>query len=341
MNIKNNMTKFDIYVNKYINKFDIKDITKKDYITKITLLRNKLYPKLNTTNFLKNYEKIISFIETNYTNKETKKSLYKTILKFIDDKKKYKILYRNEFNKLFEIINENNKNNIINENMKNKWISFEEMRCKLNSYENLLKNKYKNIFLNNETLKLLNVKEKQEYIKKLFNYIIVYIYVYKPPLRNDYWDVKILYKNTLENKNENYFDIGNSILILNDFKNFKSMGKQQQILSENIYKLLKNWVEINNEIFNTSIEYLFPMYHSNLKISNWLNGSSFSNKIKKCFLFVIGIDLNINLLRKIYETEIMKSPEYLKMTNNEQDKKHLELLHSNSAAREFYQKKEV
>lgn len=165
--------------------------------------------------------------------------------------------------------------------------------------------------------------------KGLIYKLIAHLYFTIPPLRRDYCDLKVIGIKKDVNDTDNFYVKKTGTVILNDYKNVDNFGKYEFKLPKQIKKIIDELLPLNKS------GYLIPQIRDNEKVLSKDQLGQIINYISEKYL---GNKYSINDLRKIYETTLISSPEYQKMSFAEKEKKHAELLHTFMTAQKNYYK---
>lgn len=283
---------------------DKSEITRKTYISKINIIKNKYFSKDDKYDFIKKPLDVIKKIDKENQASATQKTLYIALYVVADALGlENKNLY---YDKMIELKNINN-----NERKDNKI----ELK-KLNDYTSM-----KDI---ENTVRQMPEETAQD----LQNKLLLALYAYQPPLRNDYVGVKILYKKPKEDIG-NYFIIRkkSAVFHLNDYKTKhlykKQVYKYSDKLNKDIYRLLKLSLEKEPR------DYLFT------KKDKPLTELEVSKLIPSLFSKYINKHITINMIRQIYESNIIQSSAYSSMSLNQKEELHKKLLHNFTTAQEY------
>lgn len=267
--------------------------------------------KLNLISDINDHNKTIKIIAKLPNKNSSKKNYYIALLNnFKDDKnsEKYKSYYK-EMERYRNLQNSETDKNEKNEKQKNNWCTYDELRN-----ATIMAKKNIDDIINDKII------DKYEKYKMYRDYILLLIYTHLPPLRNDYLTVKI-------NTGKNYYNDGK--LILTEYKNSKKMGKYIFEYPELIRNEIDKYLDFkkDNDIPN---KYMFVN-----NLGKKYNSSTFGNHISGIFNKLIGKKISINLIRHMYETELITNPKYLKMTLEEKKIEHAKLLHSFTTAQQY------
>lgn len=176
----------------------------------------------------------------------------------------------------------------------------------------------------------------------LMNYqkkVIVALYTLMPPLRNDYANMKV-YGYT--RKGKSYNDLkgnrievnelnGNMEIVLEDYKTKAQFGTVRITIPEPLKNILTKWFNR----FNTNRKFLLVKPFNTDKS---LSKDDVSKLVPSIFKEYLNKHITIQLIRNIYETELISKPDYNKMSINEKKREHEKLLHSHTTAQEYFKK---
>ena len=254
---------------------------------------NKLKKDMNIKNnnyFINKIDDVINFIINKYDNPASQITYYSSIINLLNNDNKIndnnKELIINEYKKLINknrlIVNENNKNNEKSQKELNNWMEWEEI---INIFNDLY-NKYN---------KYLSLRKDNKIDDKLYNSIqnmvILSFYVLLEPRRAEY--IKLKYKN-YDIKIDNYFDIDNKLIVLNDYKTHKYKNEFIIDLKKNkkLYDIIRGFIKL--KLFNNyNSDYLF----------NSLNNTPIDNsQLAKRLNIIFNKNISVSMIRKIYLT---------------------------------------
>jgi len=284
---------------------DKSESTKKNYIQRINRLKKLYFPDDNNYVFIKKPNRLIKKINGSDYPASTKRDYY-IALYAVDPIEKYK-------NEMYKFRDETNKK------QGESTISEE----KLKNYDTM-----KNL------RKILDIMPEDTYIQ-VRDKLLVSIYLLKPPIRNDLESVAI-FKKLLDpstNNTLNYIQKKDKefIFYLNQYKTVKKYGAKKIIYSKSedpeIYNLFKKIMKFNK-----------PFLIVNDTNNNPLDDKQISALIIKIFENYLNKHVSINTIRHIYETELINSEEYKKMSMTQKKAKHDELMHDFTTAHTDYNK---
>ncbi len=344
------MNKFKNYVFNLLNKKNLTTNTKENYYIKLNIIKNVINPESTSLNFLKDTTNVQQYISTLNTS-ATIKSMYIAIYSTIKNSKKFKSeikqFYQEQMEKYRDINNDQRLDNNITEIDQDNWLNINDIKNIPLVIEEIIiatlekgNNIIETIWLTEADFKKLNKRLKQKYINLILDYVIIYLYTQREPLRLDYTLLRVEYnieKNIANNKDYNLLAVNNNnkmILYLNNFKNVKKLGKQRQIFENNIVKVINNWFNILKWM-DIKVEYLLYNVKGGLTFEPFKNNNAFGKKLTNIFEKYTGKRISIALLRRIYETSLIQSETYKNMTNRQKANKHKKLLHSANVAQEY------
>ena len=176
----------------------------------------------------------------------------------------------------------------------------------------------------------LSDNAKVTYINKLQSHTLLSLYIINPPLRNNFYNLKIVYKKSdaKEDGITNYLIVTPRLIsiFLQSFKNVKLVGSTTVELNSYCSTLIRLNVKLLEYLFNKKPETLF--YHISRKKYEPLEENAIKNKIISTSDKYFGIPLSINDYRHIWEIDIQNNPKYKNLTFLEKEKLHNKLLHS-------------
>ena len=243
-------------------------------------------------------------------NPATRKNIMTSIivlLKAYNINKKTLKKYEKYFEEIVVDFENNYDNQEKSEKEKKNWITKNELDKKINDLEeNINEIDFENLTKTNEDI------IQQHLILKLYSEI--------PPIRNDYAQMKVYHNKNI--KGENYIDLTNKKIILNNYKTDKTYGEKQIELNNNIIQLIKRWINI------TGNEYLLI----NIRDKNPMTSNGFTKYINKIFK---PKKVSTTILRKLYLSE-----KYPVIHNRKDMKKDAYIMgHSISTQQSIYRKK--
>lgn len=155
-------------------------------------------------------------------------------------------------------------------------------------------------------------------------------------LRLDFGDVIVCEKQNSKRKN-NWLLLNDKKMVLNinKYKTARIYGPLKiEIKDEKLNKLIRKWFDK----FNKEKKYLLVKKNDNYSP---IGESLLSKNIKETFKKYLNKEITNQLLRQIKETEIIKDPNYQKLSLNERIKKHEKLTHSYQTAHMYMKNSDV
>jgi len=284
------------------------------YKSNVTLVKKILKHSSDTLDFINKTKTIHNALRKLSYSTSTLKSIYITLYVLADEIQKieksivfkrtplfYKEqmeLYRDENNQ------HNNQNSIVDAD---NWMSMTEIKDMVTS---------------------LPTDSYDDYLNK----VILALYSFLPPVRLDY-DNMVVYKRTppiTTLGNYCIFTKDGFRFILNQYKTVKHFDgmfvSQFWHRGTFIYSLLQQWFST----YNTKKDYLLA-FKDNSPVTKIQLGKI----IYQIFDKYANKKIGIQRIRRIYETELITSPEYATLSLEEKKAKHKELLHSFNTAHQY------
>ena len=287
---------------------DKSESTKKNYIQRINRLKKLYFPDDNDYIFIKKPNRLIKKINGSDYPASTKRDYYIALYAVNPNEK-----YKNEMYKFRDETNTKQGESKISEE-------------KIKNYDTM-----KNL------RKILDMMPEDTYTQ-VRDKLLISIYLLKPPIRNDLEGVSIFKKDLLHfhaniKDTLNYIQKKDKefIFYLNQYKTVKKYGPKKIIYSKSedpeIYNLFKKIIKFNK-----------PFLIVNDTNNNNLDDKQISALIIKIFENYLNKHVSINTIRHIYETELINSEEYKKMSMTQKKAKHDELMHDFTTAHTDYNK---
>jgi len=293
---------------KLLEEADLSKSTIKLYNIKLRQLDNKF--NISDKDVLEEslqYLDILEFIFSQKTN-DNKLAYLNAIIKYIDIIKAYR--YKDIF------VEERTKLN----------------KLKFKSYDNNIKSSnfvdYKILLAGSQDIDDMSIKNTLETF-------LLFLSI-RYPIRLSLWNMRITKTKKNIDDNKNYLFIKNNggySFIMNNFKNVQSFGKYQFDLDEQDFPVIKNYLKKISNVMPKQEYVLYNYYNGVIPFSS---PDIYSKKLKKLLKDKFEKDLNMNDIRRSYETELIQSDRYKNMTNEQQKLEHAKLLHSASIARLCY-----
>jgi hypothetical protein len=305
---------------------NIANSTKKErlrFLSKIGIISPTSYESLyNVNDIIKNDIKATENIST----QKTKVFHIIEFLKAIDNKelleeyiKKTKDIIQSAFEKAKSNKTDKDDRYVNLKDLQEKFISLEPEKLSTTAFLKLSDN------------------AKVSYINKLQSHTLLSLYIINPPLRNNFYNLKIVYKKSdaKEDGSTNYLIITTRVvyIFLQSFKNVKSIGSTSVELNNYCTNFIRLNVKLLQYMFNKKPETLF--YHISRKKIEPLGESAVKNKIISTSETYFNIPLSINDYRHIWEIDIQNNSKYKNLTFLEKEKLHNKLLHSVSTGMQY------
>jgi integrase len=272
-----------------------------------TRIINKLIKDLNIVDnnyYINNFDDVIEYIKETYPNYGSQITIISSIMNIINNDKNINEKNRDNYIKKYrELLNENrliienNKlNNKKNDKEKENWISLSELQYIFKqNYK-----KYKDYLLNK-----IDYVLSEELFNQIQNTIILSLYIFIEPRRSEY--IKLKYKN-YDIEIDNYIDIKNKKMVLNQYKTDKTYKKFEIDLNKNLFDILDNYIKfrIKNNLDKT--DYLFTTFKNNN-----IDNSQLVRRLNK----IIGKNISVSMIRKIYLSDTyLNNLDEIKKINN-------------------------
>lgn len=173
--------------------------------------------------------------------------------------------------------------------------------------------------------------------KQLQELVICAVYLFQPALRNDWGALNLTGKMSGLDINKNYLYIRGSTmrLIMNVFKNAKSLGQVIIEVRPKLVELLKIWISVLTKMIGHKPTYLLYYYITKSKCDFIDNDEALRRQIPRISKRIFGVEMSINDYRHLWEIDIQTNPSYAKMTIEDKKKLHLQLLHGIEIAQHY------
>ena len=264
---------------------DIKDNSLRAYL--ISLRKMNENKALENLTFLKDYDKIIEFLEK--FKLPTKRNYISSILVVLRayNKRSYDDVLQ-KYREYLTGLNEEYNNEIYthqkNLNQKENWTDLQALKKGLRLYQNKIMdlNLFNKDKLNSKQLNIIQ------------SYLVVALYTLQPPVRLNYSNMKIIKneddieegKNYLLNKSRN-----KKQFIFQDYKTSKKHGRINQTINKDLNTIINKWLKVNKTDNFLIDQKGHPM-----------NANQLGKFITKAFDFT-GKKITLNLLRHVYISE--------------------------------------
>lgn len=276
-----------------LNKFKEKELSEssiKMYIRNLEKLNDDM--PLKNLNFLKNVDIIEKKLEDYKPN--TKRNYIISIVSALSTDKSNKSkekLYNEYFNIMMnknkELKAEEQKGEKSETTSKN-WISWEDVENKFKELESKVEQ-----FKNNKEIN-------HHMYQVLLNYMVLALYVFNPPRRNDYQFMNIIKtENPNLSTDFNYLDYDKKQFIFNKFKTSKKEGQVKIPISEPLMTAIYTYLK-----FHPSLKKGKVMASTNVPflIEQDLTPLNQVNSITRILNSIFGKKIGSSMLRKIYDT---------------------------------------
>ncbi|RLN75929.1 hypothetical protein BBJ28_00015155, partial [Nothophytophthora sp. Chile5] len=179
------------------------------------------------------------------------------------------------------------------------------------------------------------------FARDLQRHMIVACYVWQPSLRSDWGTLEIssAAANWLDAK-KNWLQVlrsGRIRIIMNNYKNAKSMGQQIiEIDSQKLKQYLKYWIDLMSRIMGSKIKYLF-MYELTAQNEPKLNSvrGTLTKAISRSSEQILQQKMSVNDFRHAWEMSIQNTQEYQRATQAERTEMHHQLLHGLAMGQQY------
>jgi hypothetical protein len=243
--------------------------------------------------YIRKFNIIRLYLEKKYDNEKSRRNYYNSlVVTLMAYKTKSYVMKKfvGEIDKLNVIINAQYDSHEMSEKERQNFVKWEEV-----------------LIRRNELLK--EHEADPENIEKLQNYLILSLYSYIPPIRNDYGGVVIW--NDSSDSDKNYLDMKKKIILLQSYKTVKKYGVKILTIPDVVIDIILKLQKLRKSKFLlTNIN--GGMLGSNL-ITNRLNkifGKKVSTSIlRKSFIsYTIGYDEDKQKLRIKLAEQMLHSP---------------------------------
>jgi integrase len=245
-----------------------------NFLYNIEEIKKKLEPLKLTTQ--RGYLIAISSVLEMYKTKSKKN---------LDIYKKYYDLMLNTNEKLKTIPSEK-----MTDTQAENWLNWQQIKDKFKSIEEEV-----NKFINN------NLISKNKY-NKLLEYIVLALYVYNEPRRNEYINMNIVkkYNNNLD-ENINYLSYDDNKFIFNKYKTSKKRGQETLNINEDLKAVIDKYFKFHREIRGKKIN-----NKTNTPFLVNINGEALTspNGITRILNKIFNKNISSSMLRHIYLTDL-------------------------------------
>jgi integrase len=275
------------------NKFKEKNISQTSinlYLRNLEKLNDDM--PLKNLNFLSPVENILNKLKDYKPNTFRGYLISICSALHLETSKKMTKLYNDYYNLLIKTnkdLKEKEKEQEKTPAQKENWITWEEVEKKHKELEE-------------EVNKFKNVKEiNQHKYNILLEYVILSLYYYIPPKRNQDWTLmRIVYKDdpSLPTTN-NYYDVSNEKFIFNKYKTSKTNGELVESLPEKLKEIIKIYFKFHPLIKDKAIK-----KDANIPFLVYYNGDDLTsiNSITRILNKIFKKKIGSSMLRHIYLT---------------------------------------
>lgn len=294
----------------------IKDASLNTYICSLKTLKKKLEPndppELNNTDFLKDYDKVISIIDNDkLTSQKNRLTAILVALNSDDDKdnqliEKYGLHLKLLSDKYVSFLKQQTKTKTQADN----WISYNDLIKVINDIM--------------DEVKLQKLNKKTELNNKQFDLLqqLVILSTYIAfPLRNDLADMKVLNKKDFSNLEKIQTDKENYLIVIsktkkefhiNQFKNQKFMGSKILEVQPKLNKVINLWLKHN----------LSGWYLVKNDRKTPINPNGITKYLNKIFMQFTKKKISTSMIRHIVISNTLKNEPTI--AQNEKKNKHIE-----------------
>lgn len=301
---------------KLLESTGLKPNSVKLYTSRLNKLHNEFSGNSNNLNYLLDTENIMNYIN-GLNSTDNKLANLNAILKVITDSNTIKF-YTEKRNDLNKVKFEKYKNNV-------KTDDFIDFKILLNATP---PPNFNDCILRDSS---------RGSVEKVINDMMLFISV-RYPLRLSLYDINVVRKKNLMNDTtKNYLYITNNGIsfIMNEFKNVKQMGQQTIKMFESDAKIVREYLKFLKRNNVSSNKFILNYY---IKVIEFSSADMFAKKLKNLLKKKLNKDITMNQIRSSYETALIQSAEYNKMTNEAKEQAHARLLHTPFMANLAYNK---
>ena len=285
------------FKNELISKWTEKGLSQssiKMYIRNLEILNDD--NPLKNLSFLKNVEDILKKLEKYKPN--TMRNYLISICSALGITKDNNKVINKLYDKYFKYMVDKNKElkgeeqkGEKTETQNENWLSFDEVKSKMNELEEKV-----NTFKDNKLLNETNYNT-------LLSAVVLALYVYQPPRRNDYMNMDIINSNIKGyemNNDTNYLDLFKKEFLFNKFKTSKKEGSLTIPISENMMNLINIYMKFHPVIKGRK----FNKHFQGTPFLMYYDGSEFDkvNCITRILNKIFNMKIGSSMLRHIYDT---------------------------------------
>ena len=247
--------------------------TQKQYDQRIKILNDAGF-----TDFLKNPEKVLAFVNSKSEKFSTRKVYISAILSTIKDKTTTPIVYRDALKEFFNLQNEKADSNELTEGQKENEMSWNDIL---------------------DVQKVLADEEKKTAITWKA-YLVVSLYTLNDPTRANYGDMKVSSLRPSGTGNELVWGGPKPYFVFREYKTAKTYGDTVVPVNPALKKVIEGWFDF----LGKTPEYILDVEYSNVVLSNY---------IRDVFRRITGKAVGINLLRHARITHELAKPKTIKV----------------------------
>lgn len=231
--------------------------------------------------------------------------------------------------------NQQNANNARTEKQKDRYIPLPELQETIHEAFNALLIQH-NMGLSIDIRKIRVAAQDRDFVKAYHQLLTVAVYALQPPLRSDWFALKIVKRlGDIKDSDSNFIYIKNQSrmkLILNEYKTAYLTGTRSiEIEDPDLRRYIYGWYKILTVLVEEPA-YLLGYTITKTAIVYNENTETTRRTIPIISQKVFGKPLTINDFRHIYEINLQTDPRYAKMTQAERNTEHAKLLHSTPTA---------
>lgn len=245
----------------------VRTSTQKQYDARIRILNDAGF-----TDFLKNPDKVLEFINNKSTSFSTRKVYLSAILSTITDKTKTPMVYRDALKTFFKEQTEKAESNELTEDQKKNEMDWDSILDVQKT--------------------LANEKNRNMPVWKA--YVMVSLYTLNDPVRANYGDMTVNTKPTGKG-NELIWGGAKPHFVFRDYKTSGKYGDTIVPVTPALKKVLEEWFDYLGKV----PEYVLDVKYSNIVLSNY---------IRDVFKRITEKAVGINLLRHARITKFLSAP---------------------------------
>jgi hypothetical protein len=247
--------------------------TQKQYDQRIKILNDAGF-----TDFLKNPEKVLAFVNGQSEKFSTRKVYISAILSTIKDKTKTPIVYRDALKEFFNLQKDKEESNELTEGQKENEMSWNDIL---------------------DVQKIL-ADEEHKTLSTWRMYVVVSLYTLNDPTRANYGDMKVSSLRPSGTGNELVWGGPKPYFIFREYKTAKTYGDTIVRVNPALKSVIEGWFDF----LGKTPEYILDVEYSNIVLSNY---------IREVFRRITGKAVGINLLRHARITHELAKPKTIKV----------------------------